>query len=87
MATKMIQATPGAAMLRLSPWLEDHYNRMSKWWKSGEPNISVETRNNFSDAWGISPQEQLDIERSIQVKVLAQPTQKQLDYYHELLFT
>jgi hypothetical protein len=87
MATKMIQATPGAAMLRLSPWLEDHYNRMSKWWKLGKPNISVETRNNFSDAWGISPQEQFDIEQSIQVKVLAQPTQKQLDYYHELLFT
>jgi hypothetical protein len=87
LATKMIQATPGAAMLRLSPWLEEHYNRMRKWWKLGEPTISLETRNNFSDAWGISPQEQMDIERNTCVTVLARPNMQQLDTYHELIIS
>lgn len=87
LATKMIQATPGAAMLRLSPWLEDHYNRMHKWWKLGEPKISMETRNNFADAWGISPADQIAIEESIKIDVLARPSPQQLETYYELIHT
>lgn len=87
LATKMIQATPGAARIRLSPWLEEHYNRMRRWWKLGEPTISLETRQNFADAWGISVEEQYHIERSIKISVNAVPTEVQLCEYHELIHT
>lgn len=87
LATKMIQATPGAPRLRLSPWLEEHYNRMKKWWKLGEPTISLETRNNFAQAWGLSVELQIQLERDIRIHVTAVPTEKQLCEYHELVHT
>lgn len=87
LATKMIEATPGSKMMRLSPWLEDHYNRMQRWWKLGEPTISLETRNNFADAWNISAEEQIRLENSIKIDVLARPTTGQLDAYYELIHT
>lgn len=85
MATAMIQATPGAARLQLSPWLEDHYNRMQRWWKLGKPIISIDTRNNFAESWGISPTEQVRIEQSILVRVLSKPTVSQLLAYDDLV--
>jgi hypothetical protein len=41
----------------------------------------LQTRLNFSEAWNISVEEQLAIEKSIRVRVLARPTEAQLVEY------
>lgn len=81
LATAMISSTVGATPRLLTPWLSEHYALMRKWWKRGEPTISLQTRLNFSEAWNISVEEQLAIEKSIRVRVLARPTEAQLVEY------
>jgi len=74
MATAFLKATPTGKYVALSPWLNDHYNSMRKWWKTGEPKISLQTRVNFENVWGISVSEQFAIERSMRVRLLREPT-------------
>jgi hypothetical protein len=58
----------------MTPWLNEHYNKMRKWWKNGVPRVSIQTRVNFEIVWGVSVSEQLAIEKSMRVKLLLEPT-------------
>jgi len=85
LATKMIESTVGARMMKLSPWLTEHYALMQRWWKNGKPSVSNIARVSFYEAWDISPEEQMKIEASILVRLVARPTELQLQYYHDLV--
>lgn len=81
-ASAFLKATPGGKYRYLTPWLNNHYASMRKWWKTGEPRISIQTRVNFEMVWGIPVSEQHSIENSIRVKMLKGLTsvqQEQLD--------
>jgi len=84
MASKMIEEAGTNRKIYINPWLEKHYAEMQKWWKTGDPSISLQTRCNFERVWGITVEEQLRIENSIRVKILAKPTAKQWEEYHYL---
>lgn len=87
LATAMLTATPGGKIKYLSPWLWEHYSNMQRWWKRGVPTISLDCRNSFARAWGIEVHEQLEIEKSITIDLAGRPTNQQLEYYHELIWT
>nr|WRQ65481.1 RNA-dependent RNA polymerase [Tolivirales sp.] len=82
LATKMIQAANTTRVVALSPWLMEHYVNMQRWWKNGEPTISLQVRNDFESIWGISVAEQLKIEQSIKVQPLVSPTRRQIEEYN-----
>lgn len=83
MATRMIEAANTTKRIFISPWLEQHYNGMRKWWKNGIPTISLNTRISFSNAWGISCEEQVDIEKRIKVNILMRPTKAHISEYED----
>jgi hypothetical protein len=83
MATKMIKVANTDKQVYLSPWVRENYNNMKKWWKNGEPVISLNTRLSFADAWDISCEEQIRLENSIKVKVLMRPNKQHIDEYDE----
>lgn len=89
MATAFIKATPCGRKRVITPWLQNHYESMQKWWKVGEPKISLQTRLNFEDAWGVTVAEQLRLERSIKVRLrgdLSAIQRNQLDILTEFTF-
>jgi len=82
MATAMIEAASTEKKIFLSPWLENHYANMRKWWKIGCPTISLATRINFEIVWGISVTEQFRIEKSIHVNLVPKPSKTQWEHYN-----
>jgi hypothetical protein len=85
MATCMIQAAQTTKQIELKPWLKEHYLKMKKPWKTGHPTISLEARLSFQEAWDISPEEQLDIENSIKVKLMLTRHPRHEEEYEELI--
>lgn len=85
LATKMIQAAGNAKPRFINPWLFERYQQM-RWWRAGqEPIIDLETRLSYEQAWGVSPERQLHIERSIVVRPTLRPSEKQRGQYRLLL--
>jgi len=83
LATQMINSANTTRTIEMRPWLKEYYGQMKKWWKTGEPKISLETRLNFWSAWGISVDQQLRLENSIKVMFNMQLTHKHLEEYYQ----
>lgn len=76
-ATAFIEATPWAKFRVLNTWLREYYASMQKWWKQGAPVISMQTRVNYENTWGITVAEQIAFENSIKVVISRQMTSLQ----------
>jgi len=85
MATRMIEAASTKKMVEINPWLRDQYLKFKRPWKIGHPDISLEARLSFQEAWDISPEEQIDIENSIKVDILLKRHPRHVDEYDELI--
>lgn len=82
LAIKMIEEASTNKEVWLRPYWEEYKQMLGRWWRMGEPAISLESRLSFAEAWNIEVPTQLDLEKRLKVGIIYEPTTKQKSHYN-----